>query len=179
MTLTRITALAGDTILSLADAKEHLRVVHDDEDILIGSLRNSAVSHVERISGVALASGSWSWAMRCFPARVDLPIGPVTAIDTVSYLDGDGVAQTYDDARLIDGSVYPASGGTWPTAYDSVTVEFTAGLTSAAEAPELLAAVKLVLGHLYENREAVSAKAMGEVPLGVDSLISTHLKVMV
>lgn len=178
-TLTRLAPIDGEAILPLTDCKAHLRVSHDSEDALIGSLRNAAIGHVERVSGVALASGQWRWALPRFTSRIELPIGPVTAVDAVTYLDADGATQTYADARLIEGQVYPASGGSWPAAYDSVAVEFTAGLEGADEAPELLAAVMLLLGHLYLHREATTADALKEVPLGVDALIGTYRKVLV
>lgn len=180
MPLTRITPLDGDTILPLADAKAHLRVTHDDEDALISSLRDAAVGHVERVSGIALAEGDWLWSMRRFPARVDLPMGPVSALGDVSYLDSEGAEQTYADARLVGSSVFPAVNGSWPTAYEQASVEFTAGLASADEAPELVAAAKLLLGHLYENREAVNVgNITTELPLGVQALIDTYRAVLV
>ena len=178
-TLTRVTPLAGETILPLADAKAHLRVTHDSENDLIASLRDAAVGYVERVSGVALSSGTWRWSVARFTSRIELPMAPVTDVGNVTYLDAEGAEQTYADARLVNGSAYPAAGGSWPTAYDSVTVEFTAGLASANEAPELLAAAKLLLGHLFEHREAVSGQTVNEVPLGVDALIQTYRKVLV
>lgn len=180
MSLARVSPLDGDSIISLADAKAHLRVTHDDEDALIGQLRDAAVGQVERVSGVALASGEWLWSMRWFPSRVDLPMGPVTALGDVTYYDSEGAPQTYADARLVGGSVYPAVNGVFPTAYDYAAVEFTAGLTSADEAPELVAAAKLLLGHYYANREAVAVGSSPvELPLGVQSLIDTYRAVMV
>ena len=180
MTLTRVTPLDGDTIIPLADARLHLRVTHTDEDTLIASMRDAAIGHVERVSGVALASGTWRWTLRSFPSRIDLPMAPATAVASVTYLDADGDSQPYADARLIDGYVYPAANGSWPFAYDSVTVEFTAGLSDPAEAPELTAAAKLMLGHLYANREAVQVgQAPAELPLGVAALIDTYRRVMV
>ena len=181
MSLTRVTPLDGDSIIPLADAKLHLRVTHDEEDSLIETLRDAAVSHVERASGVALSSGTWRWPLSRFPSRIELPIAPVTVVDGVTYLDAEGASQTYAGARLIGGCVYPAAGGSWPYAYNGVTVEFTAGLSDPGEAPELIAAAKLMLGHLYSNREAANAGNMisREVPLGVRSLIGTYLAVMV
>ena len=181
MPLTRVTPLDGDMILPLADAKEHLRVRSTDEDALIGSLRDAAIMHVERVSGVALAEGDWLWTLRSFPCRVDLPMGPVTALADVKYYDANGAEQTYADARLVGGAVYPAVNGSWPTAYDYASVAFTAGLASGDDAPDLLAAVKLMLTHLWENRSAVvlGTTPPAELPLGVSTLIDTYRKVMV
>lgn len=177
--LTRVTPLDGEAILPLADAKAHLRVLHDDEDALIEQLRDAAISHVERVAGVALSEGDWRWARSFFTTPVDLSIGPVLALGEVAYTDGDGEAATYTGARLVGNAAHPAWGESWPSAYGYAAVTFTAGLASPDDAPELIAAVKLMLGHLYANREAVSDKAMQEVPLAVDALIQTHRKVLV
>lgn len=179
MSLTRVTALDGDTILPLADAKAHLRVRHADEDDLIASLRDAAILHVERVSGVPLEPTEFMWRMRCFRARIDLPRGPVTELGDVSYYDSEGEVQTYADARLIDGAVYPAASGSWPHAYGYAAVEFTAGLTEPSEGPDLLAAIKLLTTHFYENRSAVNVgNITSELPLAVHSLIGAHVAVL-
>jgi uncharacterized phiE125 gp8 family phage protein len=180
MPLTRLTAIAGETILPLAQAKLHVRVTHDHEDGLIGSLRDAAISQVERVSGVALAESDWRWSTRAFCSRIDLPMEPATEVSEVTYHDEDGEAATYTGARLVDGSVYPAVGESWPSANGYAAVEFTAGLASPDDAPELLAAVKLLLAHFYENRGAVSVgDSATELPLGVRALIDTHLSILV
>ena len=178
MALTRVTPLDGDTILPLADAKLHLRVTHDDEDTLIASLRDAAVGHVERVSGVALASGEWLWTMRALPARVDLPMGPVTAVGDVTYYDSDGAEQSYADARLVGSSVFPAVNGSWPTTYDYAAVAFTAGLTSADEAPELVAAAKLQLQLLWE-RGAMTPEMAAAMKRAINDQIDTYRAVLV
>lgn len=179
MPLTRLTPLEGETILPLADAKQHLRVLHDDvaEDALIRSLRDAAIAHVERVSGVILAEAEFIWTAPRFPACIDLPVRPVNELDGVTYYDSDGEPAEYDGARLLAGKVVPAVGGSWPSANGYAAVTFTAGLS--APEPDLLAAVKLMLGHLWSNREAVSEKAANEMPLGVQALIDTHRQVMV
>ncbi|MFN6934939.1 MAG: head-tail connector protein [Tsuneonella sp.] len=177
MTLTRLTAIDGETILPLEDAKAHLRVTHDDEDALIEALRDAACEYVERVSGVALADADYLWEGSCFSRVSALPLRPVTAVGSVAYTDGDGASATYTGARIVNGSVLPAFGESWPSAYGYAAITFSAGTTCP---PDLLAAVKLMLGHLYANREAVNiGNITSEVPLGVDALIQTYRKVMV
>lgn len=176
MTLTRLTPIDGEAILPLADAKLHLRVSHDDEDTLIAGLRNAACEYVERVSGIALAPAEYRWEGAGLARVSGLPMRPVTAIVEVSYHDGDGEAATYTGARLVNGSVYPAANESWPSSYGYASVTFTAGVDCP---PDLLAAVKLMLGHLYMNREASSADAIKEIPLGVMALIDTYRRVMV
>lgn len=175
-TLTRLSAIDGEAILPLEDAKAHLRVRHDDEDTLIASLRNAACEYVERVSGVALAPADYLWEGNSFSRVSALPVRPVTAIGSIAYTNGDGVSATYDGARLVNGAIFPAFNGIWPTAYGYVAVTFTAGGTAP---DDLVAAVKLMLTHLFENRSAVQANGSpAELPLGVDALIQTYRRVM-
>lgn len=177
MTLTRLAPIDGETILPLAAAKAHLRVLHDDEDSLIASLRDAACEHVERVSGVALASADYRWEGSSFAQLSSLPLRPVTALVAAQYMDADGAMQSYAGARLVGGDVCPAINETWPVAYGLASITFTAG----DECPhDLLAAVQLLLGHLYVNREPVVIGSISsELPMSVAALIETHRKVMV
>lgn len=183
MALIRLTPLDGDQIISLADAKAQVRVLHDREDDLIAAYRDAAVGHVERVSGVILAEGDFRWEMSSFPSRIQLPVGPVSTVDSVAYLDSDGEEADVPGTRFINGYVYPALGESWPSAYDYAAVTFTAGLGDPSYAPELIQAAKLLLSHYFNNRDAVvlgsSASSAAELPLGVQALIETYRAVLV
>lgn len=174
--LRRLTPLNGDAILSLADAKTQCRVLHDDDDADIVAYRNAAVAHVERVSGVILAPADFEWTGWSFPG--ELPVRPVTSV-AVSYSGADGVPVACAGAQYVGDRLLPAPGEAWPYTYRGVKVAFTAGLTSPNDAPDLLAAVRLMVGHLYANREAVTDRTVNEVPLAVDALIQSHRRVMV
>lgn len=174
-TLQRIEAVDGEAILPLADLKAHLRVTSDSEDALIASLRNAAISHVERITSYSLAPADYRLTLQEFPAYFDLPMRPVIDVAEVAYHDADGTAALYADYRLVGGLAYPAIDGEWPTATGGVEVTFTAGLADPNEAPDLIAAVMLLVGHWYLNREAVNVGGtVTEMPLAVRSLTENY-----
>lgn len=180
MSLTRLDPIDGETILPVADAKEHLGVRHTEHDTMIGQMRDGAIAYVERAACMSFAPADFQWTSRCFPARIDLPIGPVTALGAVEHYDADGASSTYVGARLVNGSVIPVVGGVFPDANGYASITFTAGLANPTDAPDLLDAVKLIIGHRYRNREAVNiGNIVTELPLGVDALIQTHREVMV
>lgn len=181
MGLTRVAVIDGEAILPLVDAKLHLKVDTTADDDLIGALRDAAIDHVERVSGIALASADFQLTRSSFPSTgpIELPIGPVTDLGTITYYNSDGDSTTFSAARLIEGSVYPNVSATWPIAYDYVAIEFTAGLSDPALAPGLLAAVRLVLGHLYENRQEATEKALTALPLGVRALIHPYSEIRI
>lgn len=178
----------GDAILSLDDCKAHLRVLSADENDLIGALRDAAIEYVERYCGVKLGPlTGLTWRAESLPsatsAHVDLALRPVTGLTSVTWQDGNGgpVVGTVGDFRVsAGGQLRPAIGKSWPSGVaGEVVVTFDAGY-AANEAPNsLLSAVKLMLGHLYMNREAVVTTGMaGEIPLGVAALCAPFRQVV-
>lgn len=163
---TRRTSAPSVEPVTLAEAKVHLRVTHSSEDALITALIVAAREHVESVTGRKLISQQWELIQDAFPCGpVQLPFSPIITIDSVKYLDDDGALQTLDTAEYakdtysVPGWVSPVD--TWPSTYDTinaVTIAFTVGYgATAADVPaSLKAAMLLMIGDLFENREARS-----------------------
>lgn len=176
----------GDAILPLADAKAHLRLEVDDsdDDALVGALRDAAIDAVEKLCGVRLGLTTGLVAtFAAFADRLRMPVGPMAtvAVAGITYVDGDGAAVTMDaaDWRLGAGGYLTAgsglAGGSWPSGARDVAVTFSAGYPEGSVPGSLLMAVKLMLGHLYKNRDAVLATSLiGELPLGVTMLCAPY-----
>ena len=172
--------------IDLATAKAHLRVEHTDEDTLIGAYLSAAQGAVESATGKLLTSQTVEQLLAAFPGS-DGPIrlwkGPVTAIVSIAYDDGNGDEQPLADFRLVEGinaKLLPAYGDSWPAAYGaagSVRVSYTAGYAADEVPPELDQAVLMLVAHYYLNREAVAVGGNTiphELPLAVASLISPY-----
>lgn len=172
----------GEEILSLDDCKAHLSLDPEDDefDLLVAALRDAAIEFVERHCSRKLgAVTGLTWNAEGLPSRagdgVRLTILPVTGLTSIVWRDsaGEEVTGTADDFRVkLDGRVLPKVGKQWPTGVaGDVTITFDAGYSDGEAPPALLQAVRLMLGHLFMNREAVVAgAASGEVPLGVIAL---------
>lgn len=170
----------GEALLPLAECKAHLKVLHDDEDALIGALRDAAIEFVERYCSVKLGPvEGLTWRAEGLPSRagdaIDLAVHPVSAVTAVGWLDSDGVevAGAPSDYRVAGRSLLRlVPGGAWPSGVSGgVVVTFDAGYPEGEAPPMLLQAAKLMLGHLYLNREAVIVGTIsGEAPFGVTSL---------
>jgi len=89
---------------------------------------------------------------------------PLITVDSISYIDIDGVTQTLSSALYKVDSitepcrVVPAYGNTWPgtrNEINAVTVNYTCGYgAAAASVPEPIKSwIKLRVGAMYENRE--------------------------
>lgn len=185
-----ITAPA-ETPVSLAEAKAHLRVDHDDDDALITALITAAVGHFDGWSGVlgrALVTQTWR---QDYPSLshcgLRLPLGPVASVGSITYLDTAGVEHTLPEDQYtlvvdaLGGIIMRASANVlWPLTTCrpvAASVTFVAGSAAAAVPAPIKAAILLMIGHLYANREAVSDTAMTEVPMAVNALIAPYRRV--
>lgn len=178
----------GEAILPLEVCKEHLRADGDDEDFLIQALRDAAIDFVERYCSVKLAITSGiEWSAARFPygsASLMLSMAPVVEISSLSWSDGAGASVQGDleDFRITArGDVYPNIGDQWPAGVGGdVRIVFSAGYPEGKAPPSLLAAVRLFLGHLYKNREAVTDRGTeAEVPFGVRQLCAPFRRVLI
>lgn len=175
--------------VSLAWAKEHLRVTSDDEDSLIAALIDAAVSHLDGWSGIlgrCMVSQTWRQDYDGFySCGMKLPFPDVQSV-VVAYTDENGASQTlagsnYHLVNEVGGTrVILSDGGTFPGTADrpdAVRVTMVAGYGTADDVPPALqAAILLHVGHLYVNREAVGA-AQAELPLAYAALIGPHRRV--
>lgn len=195
MALYRLTAPA-ETPITLAEAAAHLRldgsgspVTYPEQD-LVESLIDAATAHLDGVDGIlgrALVSQQWKMTASGFPVCFQIPLPPLISLDSIKYLDGDGVEQTLAaDQYQVTGisgrqpaMVEPAYGVVWPTprlVAEAVRVTFTAGYGAAEDVPaSIKAAIKLLLGHWFENREAVTiGQAPAELPRAVDALLAPY-----
>jgi Phage gp6-like head-tail connector protein len=114
---------------------------------------------------------------------IDIPKPPLISITSVKYYDFNGVLQTVDPTTYnvslgIPGRIQPAYSKVWPISrptIDSVQVTFAAGMgaTPADVSDAVKAAMKLLIGHWYENREgAVVGVISATLDFAVDALLA-------
>ena len=151
-------------IVTLTEAKAHLKVTSTDEDTLIQSYLNAAVRRCENYRQSVIMSSEWEVYLRGFTGNINLQKSPVTAINSVKYYDTDNVEQTVTGSnyRLLDFKV-PArlefdTNYSFPDTYDReypVVINYQAGFTYAASSNYALIkeAVFMELGTMNEIRQ--------------------------
>ena len=190
-----ITAPAVEPI-SIVEARLHLRMdatgsppAHPD-DALVTALIKAARQHIDGKTGWlnrALITQTWEVVMDEFPSNeIRIPLPPLQEIVSVKYDDEDGVEQTVSASNYVvdtvsePGWVVPVSGFAWPGTMDTINavrVRFKAGYGDAgSNVPEAIkAAMLLLIGTWYENRESVSlGAAVADLPFGVDALLTPY-----
>ena len=171
-----------DNVVTLAELKTYLRVDNTVEDALITSLRAAAVGYIEEYVngkiGISVAVGSLDYFVNSV-----FPVGPVTGISSVTYLDVSGDPQTLSSNRYYyDATSEPAriafhdvpSLETYALA--RVTIGFNVGYSIDAVPDPIVTALRMLVAHYYENRRAVTSGAAipRTVPLGVESLLAPY-----
>ncbi len=171
--------------ISINEARAHCRVLHNDEDALITALIVAAREWVENFTGHTLVQREVTQRLSCFrhPRLFAWPIADDATV-TATYVDSDGATQPITGARLIFGNGWAelatAFGSAWPTSYGPATVSVEAGYATADDVPQSMKqAILLLVGQWYANREAVSDKAMTEVPFAVEALCQPYRMVLI
>jgi len=205
-----VSLVTGPTFepVSLEEARTHCRVTQTDEDGLLAGYIMAARVFAETNTRTIFAQQTFdctydyywpcnrnldngyvyevfnSYLTGYGYSRIELPVYPVSSVNSVKYLDSNGVQQTLDPSQYLvslDGPVAfidPAYGVTWPTPrcqVATVTVRVVAGFgTLPSDTPETIRqAMLMMIEHFYDNRSAVSGD-VAEMPLGVEALLSTQ-----
>lgn len=140
-------------------AKKHLRVDGVAEDTLIDLYIAAASAHIDGFDaylGRAIGEQTLEIAITGFPVCGGIWLGrPVLAVVSIKVTDAYGVEEELaeDGYRLVGGVVLPPINGAFPAAPGGVRVRWTAGYAGTPSA--IQAAVLLIVGDLYKNREFV------------------------
>lgn len=188
----RATPPSGE-LVSIDEAKAHLRVDGSDEDGLITALVAAATAYVDGYCGIlgrAVLQQRWEWSIEAFPAsdRIRLPLGDLIASPApeIAYYDSANVAQSFTAFTAMTDAIGPMlvldDGAIWPgTAIrpDAVTISWDCGYGAAAsDVPaDIILAIKMLVAHWYANREAVTGTDMADLPFGSRMLLERYRKI--
>jgi uncharacterized phiE125 gp8 family phage protein len=171
--------------VTLQEAKSHLRIESNDEDVLVTGLIEAAREWCEGYQNRAFITQTWEIALDSFPSEnhIEIPKPPLQSIESVKYYGTDETEYTFSaDSYCVDtysepGRIVLKFGETWPSdmlrTANGVIIQFTVGYgDTVASVPEKVKqAIKVLVGQLYENREATDIKELKEVPFAVRDLL--------
>lgn len=168
-------------IISLSAIKEFLRISGSDEDPLLEALREASIQIVENHCNVHLGVVAAIGYLDDF-RNSRFPIGIVQSITGVSYKDVQEQTQVLpasgyrfdiksDVARIewID----PPS--VYEDGFNRVEIGMTIGYPVESIPKPILAAIRLLYSHYYDNRNvAVAGRNIGELPFSVSALLNPY-----
>lgn len=176
---------------STVEAKTHLRVDHSTEDTYIESLIIAARVHVEGCTNRALITQTWKAFYDKWPCHFLLPYAPLQSVTHVKYTDVAGTQTTlatteYEvDTVREPGLIRLAYGKSWPSVMlkytNPIEIQFVCGYgDDSTDIPmPIRQAMLLLIGHWYDNRDAVTigntaASVSEPLKLGVDALLASY-----
>ena len=198
---------ASTTIVTVDEAKAHCHVDFADDDALFAGLVAAVTARLDLEGGIIgrpLFNQQWTWTgpaplagsagearLRGLPSAAGFLIerAPLVSIDSVEYLSG-GTYQTLASNLWTSRRISPeatfvrlVTGGAWPV-YDTdeqawrITMTLGYGTAESSIPAPIRSAALLMIGHLYQNREAVTGygAALQETPMGVEALLAPYRK---
>lgn len=174
------------TAISLAEAKQHLRVDSDfdDDNDYITALIGVATNQVEEFTRRRLMTQTYNLYFDVFPPYIDLQVGIIQSVTHVKYYDNNNVLQTlassnYDlDDKIKPGRIYESNDGTFPDTYErpnAVEIEFIVGRTANDVEDAIKQAMLIIVGRYYEQRQdVVLGTQVQELPLMVEYMLTPY-----
>lgn len=162
--------------VDMDELRLHLRVDHHDDDLLINYLATAAVGHLDGFSGVlgrAIMPQTWAQTWTC--------AGPYTL--ALPDVDAGSLVVTADGVAVPGGDVTTelTFGGLVVTVAGSpalpVQIEYECAMP-AAQLGAVRAAILMMVGHWYANRETVGQTG-AEMPFAASALIAPLRRVRV
>jgi uncharacterized phiE125 gp8 family phage protein len=195
----RVTVAPTSEPITLQEAKDHLRIDHDDDNDYIEDLIQMAREQVESDCARALFTQTRVLTLDRFPNEADhaprtsragfggvivIPFAPVQSVSSVVYTASDGTVTTLStsnyttDVLSEPARIIPAYGYCWPdtrTKTNAVVVTYIAGWTTQALTPaKVKHLVKLWVSHFYEIREPVNVgNITSAIPMHLSSLTAS------
>lgn len=155
--------------VTVSQAKDHLRITHDDEDEVIEGFIDTATRDFEDYTNSTVYDTEREVAFDTFPSEFcGLPYSkPFISVTSIKYFDSANVEATVNPATyFVDtyrASVRLVEGESWPTfeprASSAVVIRYKAGHVLGSPVTYVEAGIRTcicqMVGSLYLNRESV------------------------
>jgi len=161
-------------LITLQQAKDHLKVVYADDDAQIQGMIAAALGALEGLTGRAIAPRAVAEVIDYFHDGMALSTVPYQSGIALSYVDAAGTTQVvpnfYFDNRRQPAKLYSIQGAGWPSmpaGRGKATLNYMAGYAAGEVPAPLVQWMLLALGTMYEHRASVVAGvSIAELPEG-------------
>lgn len=180
MSLKLITSPAEEPI-TLAQAKNNSSYAENDLDGLFLVWIKAARIYAENYTHRQFITSTYEMKLDKFTKVILLPKPPVQSVTSITYVDDNGVTQTWNSALYdvdIDAEparIQPAYDQSYPSArtqMNAITVTYVAGYGDHKAVPETIKqSIYLLVSHWLEHRESVTEINLNKAPFAVDALL--------
>lgn len=180
-----VTSAPAAEPVTVAEAKAHCRVDHDDEDDLFSRWITAARQWCEAWTARRFVTQTLRMRLDGFPPDgvIRLKTGPVQSVSSVTYYDSAGTSQTLSSTYYVADTdadparIWLASGSTWPVTYDrpgAVSVTYVAGYGAAAAVPaQVKQAILLIVEGWNDERGPDATVPTAQAMFAVKSLLTS------
>ena len=155
--------------VTLQEARDQLRIFHQEQDGMISRLIYMATEAAERFTQRAIITRTIEAYLPRFLPIIYLRYPPLLSVEKIEYLDPQGVNQELDQSiYFVEDNAAPASiqlmpGEFWPGTAEhphAVTISYTAGYgDEPIDVPEdLRGAILAVVNALYDNPSSIDPR---------------------
>ena len=171
----------GSEPVTTAEAKAYARIDISDDDTLVDALVTTARVHCESFCRREFIGRTYKWFVEDWPYGdvLNIPRYPVNAVSSVTYYDTDSAQQTLSTSIYTLGKygiphqIWLLPDQDWPELDDDKRYPIEVNFTTSPTVPETVkTAIKLLVAHWYENREAVVVGSqVNTLPMAVENLL--------
>jgi uncharacterized phiE125 gp8 family phage protein len=171
-------------VVTLDEAKQSLRIDHNEDDSYINGLIKASRKWAEDYCQRSFFTQTWVMELDSFPNIncIELLMSPIASVSSIKYYDADNTQQTWDSSnyRVDTGSRIGRieAVDTWPTTYDilnAVEITYVAGESSISSVDEgIKTAIKIMVGDLYELRQNVIVGSQVNVRNTTEILLNSY-----
>jgi uncharacterized phiE125 gp8 family phage protein len=153
---------------TVAEAKDQIRSVQDQEDGLVSSYIKAARAAAEAHLGRGLLTQTWTLALSDFVSVIPLPFAaPLQSVTSVKYYDENETQQTLAtsiytvDTRNRPGRLALAAGQSWPSVSSSrrvnrIEIAYVVGWTAKELIPEdIKQGMRVLIGMMDADRDGM------------------------
>lgn len=181
-----VTVKPTDPSIPIMVARDHLRLDDDSSDAIVSGAIQGAASFIQNRTQRTLITTIYELSLNDWLPQIFLKLPPLVTVDSVKYDDVDGNEQTLSASLYEVGTeieipfIKIKPNQSFPSLDESVTlnrvrVTYTAGYGGPEDIPEdIHNALLLIIGDLYENREAVSQGSVYQANPTVSNLIQPY-----
>ena len=189
-----IVTAATKRVVEPSDVKDHLRILHTDEDALIEGYIATATEYFSWLTGMTVYRTVYALYLDRFDAPyygractkvIDLPCAsPLVTVDAITYKDSGGTDNTLSSSLYVVDTAYgrvtPAYGESWPSftpwPLSAVKIQYTAGRTTTENPPPgARECIAQLVGGIYENRESTVPTDRATLAAYADNPITKRL----
>jgi len=174
-------------LVSLNEAKEHLRIGHTDDDSYITRLTHAAQLVCESLTGTNFTGNTYTFYCDNWEQTTEIPeVSSILSITSITYKDTSGLLTIWNPSNyyLAPGSqrsrIELVDGKSYPDLYDgiqNITISFTTipvwgKVTNLNEVAKQ--AVLITISDMYENRQSVIVgRIASSIPRTAQFLLDT------